>query len=104
MSWSTTSKRAAPCSPRRPGPLHRRRARAGRRPFSTTTPSSAPAPLSGGIVLLSALNILEGYNLARLGDRTPQSMHLIVEAFRRAYMDRADYLGDPDYNPSPSPS
>ena len=52
-------------------------------------------------MLLSALNILEGYDLAKLGDRTPESMHLVVEAFRRAYMDRADYLGDPDYNRIP---
>jgi gamma-glutamyltranspeptidase/glutathione hydrolase len=62
---------------------------------------SAPPPSSGGIVLLSALNILEGYDLAKLGDRSPQSIHLIAEAFRRAYMDRADYLGDPDYNGIP---
>jgi len=63
---------------------------------------SAPPPSSGGIVLLSALNILEGYDLASLGDRTSASMHLIVEAFRRAYMDRSDYLGDPDYNRIPT--
>jgi gamma-glutamyltranspeptidase / glutathione hydrolase len=62
---------------------------------------SAPPPSSGGTVLISALNILEGYNLARLGDRTAASMHLIVEAFRRAYMDRGDYMGDPDYNHIP---
>ena len=62
---------------------------------------SAPPPSSGGVVLLSALNILEGYSLAKLGDRTPASMHLITEAYRRAYMDRADYLGDPDYNRIP---
>ena len=62
---------------------------------------SAPPPSSGGIVLLSALNILEGFDLARLGDRTAESMHLIAEAYRRAYMDRADYLGDPDYNTMP---
>ena len=58
---------------------------------------SAPPPSSGGIVLIEALNILEGYNLSRLGDRTPAEMHLITEAYRRAYMDRSDYLGDPDY-------
>jgi gamma-glutamyltranspeptidase/glutathione hydrolase len=58
---------------------------------------SAPPPSSGGIVLIEALNILDGYNLGRLGDRTPQEMHLILEAYRRAYMDRSDYLGDPDY-------
>ena len=62
---------------------------------------SAPPPSSGGVVLLSALNILDTYDLAKLGDRTPASMHLITEAYRRAYMDRSDYLGDPDYNTIP---
>jgi gamma-glutamyltranspeptidase/glutathione hydrolase len=69
--------------------------------FHDYTILSAPPPSSGGIVLVSALNILEGYDLARLGDRTPESVHLITEAFRRAYMDRAEYLGDPDYNEIP---
>lgn len=58
---------------------------------------SAPPPSSGGVVLIEALNILEGYNLGRLGDRTVPEMHLITEAYRRAYMDRSDYLGDPDF-------
>ncbi len=62
---------------------------------------SAPPPSSGGIALIEALNILEGYNLSRLGDRTPAEMHLIVEAYRRAYMDRGDYLGDPDFSSIP---
>jgi gamma-glutamyltranspeptidase/glutathione hydrolase len=69
--------------------------------FHDYTILSAPPPSSGGIVLVSALNILEGYDLARLGDRTAASIHLIAEAYRRAYMDRADYLGDPDYNRIP---
>jgi gamma-glutamyltranspeptidase / glutathione hydrolase len=69
--------------------------------FRNFTVISAPPPSSGGVVLLSALNILEGYNLSKLGDRTPASLHLVVEAWRRAYMDRADYLGDPDYNNIP---
>jgi gamma-glutamyltranspeptidase/glutathione hydrolase len=69
--------------------------------FHNYTVISAPPPSSGGIVLLSALNILEGYDLAHLGDRTPESLHLIVEAYRRAFMDRSDYLGDPDYNRIP---
>jgi len=69
--------------------------------FHDYTVISAPPPSSGGIVLLSSLNILEGYDLAKLGDRSPASMHLITEAFRRAYMDRSDYLGDPDYNRIP---
>jgi gamma-glutamyltranspeptidase/glutathione hydrolase len=69
--------------------------------FHNYTVISAPAPSSGGIVLMSALNILEGFDLAKLGDRSAQSIHLITEAYRRAYMDRTDYLGDPDYNPIP---
>ena len=58
---------------------------------------SAPPPSSGGVALIEALNILEGYNLDRWKDRTPEEMHVVVEAYRRAYMDRTDYLGDPDY-------
>jgi gamma-glutamyltranspeptidase / glutathione hydrolase len=69
--------------------------------FHNYTVISAPPPSSGGVVLVSALNILEGYDLAALGDRTPAWIHLITEAYRRAYMDRADYLGDPDYNDIP---
>jgi gamma-glutamyltranspeptidase/glutathione hydrolase len=71
--------------------------------FHNYTVLSAPPPSSGGVVLVSALNILEGYDLASLGDRTAASMHLMTEAYRRAYMDRADYLGDPDYNDIPVP-
>jgi len=67
--------------------------------FHNYTVISAPPPSSGGTVLLSVLNILEAYDLAKLGDRTPASMHLIAEAYRRAYMDRNEYMGDPDYNP-----
>ena len=69
--------------------------------FHNYTVISAPPPSSGGVVLISALNILGGYDLSKLGDRTPQSIHLITEAYRRAYMDRSDYLGDPDYNKIP---
>jgi len=62
---------------------------------------TSPPSSSGGIVLLETLNILSGYDLAKMGDRTPQQMHYIVEAFRRAYMDRGDYLGDPDFMTMP---
>ncbi|MBS1800385.1 MAG: gamma-glutamyltransferase [Acidobacteria bacterium] len=63
---------------------------------------TAPPPSSGGIVLVEILNILSGYNLAKLGpDRSAPQVHIIAEAFRRAYMDRADYLGDPDFNQLP---
>jgi gamma-glutamyltranspeptidase/glutathione hydrolase len=69
--------------------------------FHDYTILSAPPPSSGGVVLVSALNILEGLDLAKLGDRTPESMHLLIEAYRRAFMDRTEYLGDPDYNKIP---
>jgi len=69
--------------------------------FHNFTVISAPPPSSGGIVLISALNILESYPLATLGDRSAAWLHLATEAWRRAYIDRADYLGDPDYNTIP---
>jgi gamma-glutamyltranspeptidase/glutathione hydrolase len=69
--------------------------------FHQYTVISAPPPSSGGTVLLSALNILEPYDLTKLGDRSPEWIHLATEAFRRAYMDRSEYLGDPDYNTIP---
>jgi gamma-glutamyltranspeptidase/glutathione hydrolase len=63
---------------------------------------TSPPPSSGGIVLLETLNILSGYDLPKLGpDRSPAQVHIIAEAFRRAYMDRGDYLGDPDFNTMP---
>ena len=58
---------------------------------------SAPPPSSGGIVLMEILNILEGYDLAKLGNRSAESIHLHDEAFRRAFFDRAEFLGDPDF-------
>ena len=56
---------------------------------------TAPPPSSGGIALAEMLNILSGYDLGKL-DRV-HKVHLVVEAMRRAYRDRAEYLGDPDY-------
>jgi gamma-glutamyltranspeptidase/glutathione hydrolase len=64
---------------------------------------SAPPPSSGGIALVEILNILEGFDLAKLGNRSAQSIHLIVEAFRRAFYDRAEFLGDPDFAKIPVP-
>lgn len=52
-------------------------------------------PSSGGIVMLEALNILSGYDLAR--DSALMQKHLIIEAMRFAFRDRAEYLGDPDF-------
>ncbi len=56
---------------------------------------TAPPPSSGGIVLGEMLNMLAGYDLAKLDQ--VHRVHLSVEAMRRAYRDRAEYLGDPDY-------
>jgi gamma-glutamyltranspeptidase/glutathione hydrolase len=58
---------------------------------------SAPPPSSGGIALMEILNILEGWDLGKMGPRSAQSIHLTVEAFRRVMMDRADFLGDSDF-------
>ncbi len=58
---------------------------------------TAPPPSSGGIVLLESLNILSGYDLAKMGDRSPEQVHYLTETFRRSYMDRNEYLGDPDF-------
>jgi gamma-glutamyltranspeptidase/glutathione hydrolase len=62
---------------------------------------SAPPPSSGGTVLIESLNILEGYDLAKMGNRSAQSIHYTVEAFRRAFFDRAEFMGDPDFSKIP---
>ena len=62
---------------------------------------SAPPPSSGGAVLVESLNILEGYDLARMQSRSAESMHFSVEAFRRAFFDRAEFMGDPDFSKIP---
>ena len=62
---------------------------------------SAPPPSSGGVALVESLNILENYDLAKLGNRSAESIHLTIEAFRRAFMDRAEFMGDPDYTKIP---
>lgn len=58
---------------------------------------SAPPPSSGGVALVETLNILEGFDLAKLGNRSAASMHYTLEAFRRAFFDRSEFLGDPDF-------
>jgi gamma-glutamyltranspeptidase / glutathione hydrolase len=62
---------------------------------------SAPPPSSGGTVLVESLNILEGYDLAKMGNRSAQSIHYTTEAFRRAFFDRAEFMGDPDFSKIP---
>lgn len=62
---------------------------------------SAPPPSSGGVALVEMLNILEGYDLARAGNRSADSIHLTAEAMKRAFYDRADFMGDPDFSTVP---
>jgi gamma-glutamyltranspeptidase/glutathione hydrolase len=56
---------------------------------------TAPPPSSGGVALLNALNILDGYQLDRLDSAARQ--HVILESLRRVHRDRAEYLGDPAF-------
>ncbi len=58
---------------------------------------SAPPPSSGGVALVEILNILEGFDLAKFGNRSADAIHLEAEAFRRAFYDRTDFMGDPDF-------
>ncbi|MCB0395405.1 MAG: gamma-glutamyltransferase [Flavobacteriales bacterium] len=58
---------------------------------------SMPPPSSGGVILLQMLKMLENYEVASLGFQSPDAMHLIVEVEKRAYADRAQHLGDPDF-------
>jgi gamma-glutamyltranspeptidase/glutathione hydrolase len=60
-----------------------------------------PPPSSGGVALLQILQMLEPSNLGKLGYHTPAGVALITEAERRAYADRATYLGDPDFGKVP---
>ena len=67
--------------------------------YRDATLVAAGPPSSGGIALGDALNILAGYDLASLDADTRR--HLVIEALRRAFRDRAEYLGDPDFVPIP---
>lgn len=58
---------------------------------------SMPPPSSGGAVLMEMLNILEGYDLSAMNPMSSEKYHLTIEAMRRAYADRAEYMGDPDF-------
>ncbi|PID69223.1 MAG: gamma-glutamyltransferase [Flavobacteriales bacterium] len=61
---------------------------------------SMPPPSSGGVALIEMLNILEGYDLKSAGHNSAAYLHLLTEAMRRAFADRAQYLGDQDFNPN----
>ena len=58
---------------------------------------SMPPPSSGGVAIVSMLNILEAYDLASMGHNSAEYVHHVAEAMRRAFRDRATYLADPDF-------
>jgi gamma-glutamyltranspeptidase/glutathione hydrolase len=62
---------------------------------------SMPLPSSGGVGLVEILNILEGFPLAEMKQGSAVSLHLLIEAMKRAYADRAHYLGDPAFVSAP---
>jgi gamma-glutamyltranspeptidase / glutathione hydrolase len=63
---------------------------------------SMPLPSSGGTVLLESLNILEGFQMSDMKQGSADSLHVIIEAMKRAYADRARYLGDPAFVTAPT--
>ena len=62
---------------------------------------SAPPPSSGGIALIETLNILEGFDLHAAKRNSARHLHLVAEAYRRAFFDRSVFLGDPDFVDTP---
>jgi gamma-glutamyltranspeptidase/glutathione hydrolase len=58
---------------------------------------SMPLPSSGGVVLMEILNILEGFPMGEMKQGSVSSLHVMIEAMKRAYADRARYLGDPAF-------
>jgi gamma-glutamyltranspeptidase/glutathione hydrolase len=64
---------------------------------------SAPLPSSGGTILCEMLNVLSGWDLAASGSGSAQSVHLMAETMRHAYIDRNSLLGDPAFVPDRSP-
>jgi gamma-glutamyltranspeptidase/glutathione hydrolase len=58
---------------------------------------SMPPPSSGGVAMIQMLNILERFDIPKLGPMSAQALHYQIESMRRAYLDRARHLGDPDF-------
>jgi len=66
--------------------------------------TSASPPSSGGIILLQILGMVEPWDLKQMGFHSSRSIHLIAEAEKRAFADRSEYLGDPDFSMIPAES
>ena len=65
---------------------------------------SMPPPSSGGIVMLEVLNMLEGYDVRKMQHNSAAKYHVLAEAMRRAFADRAEFMGDPDFADVPTRS
>ena len=61
-----------------------------------------PPPSSGGFCVVQMLNVLENFDLKKAGRYSPKTVHLMAEVMRRAFCERARYLGDPDFTPIPA--
>lgn len=63
---------------------------------------SMPPPSSGGVVMIEALNILEAYDVTAMKYNSAEKYHYLTEAMRRAFADRAEFMGDPDFADVPT--
>lgn len=74
-----------------------------RKPVKTTFKDfeifSMPPPSSGGVALIEMMNLMEEANISEVEFNSTAYVHLVAEAMRRAFADRAEFLGDPDFNP-----
>jgi gamma-glutamyltranspeptidase / glutathione hydrolase len=62
---------------------------------------TVPPPSSGGIAIIQTLNMLERHNLKESGFGSSETLHLLIESLRRAFADRSEYVGDPDFGKVP---
>jgi gamma-glutamyltranspeptidase/glutathione hydrolase len=72
--------------------------------YRKRTVITMPPPSSGGVALIEMLNVLEGHQLTKLAPNSATYFHLIAEAMKHAFADRAQYLGDPDFVKAPIPT
>jgi len=66
-------------------------------PYKSYSILTMPLPSSGGIILPQLLHVTEKYNLGKMKFQSPEAVQLMIEAERRAYADRAEFLGDTDF-------
>jgi gamma-glutamyltranspeptidase / glutathione hydrolase len=72
--------------------------------YRRRTVITMPPPSSGGVALIEMLNVLEGHQLTKLAPNSATYLHLVAEAMKHAFADRAQYLGDPDFVKAPIPT